>query len=392
MPSLGADMDAGTLTEWLKRPGDQVRRGDIIAVVETLKGAIEIEVFDDGILDAIAVEPGQKVPVGQVLALIRSPEEAARATRPVPPREAAAILAASGPALPGAGGKAAPTARGTTISAAGGRGPKITPSARRLARQRGIDPRDVPAGPDGIVGLREIERFEGGPWKPAVPRPEAGEMRRAIATAMARANREIPHYYVSTTIDLKPLLDWLGRENARRPVERRLLYAAPLLRAVALSLGKFRELNGTFEGGEFQAADKAHVGVAIAVRGGGLMTPAILDTATHDVDALMQKLNDLVRRVRTGGLRSSELSMGTVTLTNLGENTADRILPIIYPPQVAIIGCGQIRDEPMVVGGKVVARKAMDVTVGGDHRVSDGRTGARFLNELASRLSRPEDP
>ena len=131
--------------------------------------------------------------------------------------------------------------------------------------------------------------------------------------------------------------------------------------------------------------------IAIAVRGGGLMTPAILDTDTHDLDALMQKLNDLVRRVRTGGLRSSELSMGTVTLTNLGDNTADRILPIIYPPQVAIIGCGQIHERPVVVDGAVVPRKVMDVTLGGDHRASDGRTGARYLSELASSLSQPED-
>ncbi len=171
---------------------------------------------------------------------------------------------------------------------------------------------------------------------------------------------------------------------------QRILYAAPLVRAVALGFRKYSDLNGFYEDGQFRRAEKVNVGVAIATRGGGLITPAILEADTSDVDTMMIRLNDLVKRVRTGGLRSSELSMGTVTLTNLGERTADAIMPIIYPPQVAIVGCGQIRSRPWVVDGAIMPRQLMEVTLAGDHRASDGRAGAQFLAFLESLLAQPE--
>jgi len=380
MPSLGADMDAGTLVEWLKSPGDKVRRGDIIAVVETQKGAIEIEVFDDGVLSEIRVKPGDEVPVGQVLALIDGADEDSE-----PPPAETATKAAGLPSRP------MDQEPLRTVSQPTADGPKISPAARRLAQSCGLDPGSITPGKDGVIGLREVEAaaHHADTTQPAGIDQRA--MRNAIASAMARSNREIPHYYVTSTLDVTPMMEWLGAYNARQPIERRLLYLVPLLRAAALSLRKFDDLNGAFVDGRYQTTANVNIGVAIAMRKGGLITPAILDTASHDLQSLMSKLSDLVRRTRQGGLKSSELSMGTVTLTNLGEQTADALLPIIYPPQVFIIGCGQIQVRPWVIDDAVVPRQLMDVTVAGDHRVSDGRRGAQFLRNFGDLLARPEE-
>lgn len=392
MPSLGADMEAGTLVEWLKRPGDRLERGDIIAVVETQKGAIEIEVFDPGILDATLVEPGAEVPVGHILATIRSPDEPPGDTVAVPSErarsEAPPPEVIRPPSLESVPPLAALPPRKLPTAGRGER-QRVTPLAQRLAAERNIDLAGLAPGRDGIVGLREIER------NAAAVRPtrriDSGEMRKAIAAAMSRSNRDIPHYYVSSTIDVSPLFAWLADYNSTRPVNERLLYVAPLLKAVALALKTFGTLNGFYENGEFSSAAEINIGMAIALRKGGLVAPALLGADQLDVATLMVRLNDLVGRVRGGGLRSSELSMGTVTLTNLGERTADSILPVIYPPQVAIIGCGQIKERPWVADGRIVARPLLEATIGGDHRVSDGRTGAQFLRRFEEILSRPED-
>lgn len=379
MPSLGADMDAATLVEWLKQPGDAVKRGDIIAVVETQKGAIEIEVFDDGILGEQLTAIGQKVPVGHVLAIIRDQDEpkTASAAGPMPAETAKPKMPE--PVVPQP--PAAPT---------NGR-MRATPFARRRAAELGIDLSTVTAGRDGVIAAREMEGIQ----PPKIVRKargiDLGEMRKAIAAAMARSAREIPHYYVSSTLDVSPLMSWLERENAARPPPRRLLYLVPILKAVALALRTTPELNGSYEKDAFAAAERVNIGVGIAVRGGGLISPAVSDVDTLDVDALMARLSDLVARVRAGRLRSSELMEGTVTLSNLGERTADALLPIIYPPQVAIIGTGQIGARPWVDEGVVVARQVMTVTVAGDHRVSDGRRAAQFLTALDELLRRPDE-
>jgi pyruvate dehydrogenase E2 component (dihydrolipoamide acetyltransferase) len=215
-------------------------------------------------------------------------------------------------------------------------------------------------------------------------------MRRAIAAAMARSWREIPHYFVSSTLDLTSMLDWLQRENAQRPVPERLHYAAPLIRAVALALKATPTLNGHYGEQGFEAADHVHLGVAVAMRGGGLIAPAILDADTRALPELMAHLDDLVARVRGGRLRSSEMSMATATLSNLGEETADILQPVIYPPQVAIIGCGQIAEHAWARDGALSARRTLTITVGGDHRVSDGRIAAKFLRRLDELLQQPE--
>lgn len=389
MPSLGADMDDGTLVEWMKQPGDHVRRGDAIAAVETQKGAIEIESFETGVLDDIRVQVGEKVPVGTVLAMIRTDGEAestAPSAPPTPPSPPAGEPArTSVPSVP------------APASAAGSIGNvRITPAARQRARERGIDMATVARGPDGVIGLREVDAAasSAGPSRaPAAAKPglDLAEMRKAIAAAMARSWREIPHYFVRSVLDMEPMLAWLEQRNADRPVAGRLHYAVPLIKATALALKAVPVLNGQRDDdGGFRPADAVHLGIAIALRGGGLVAPAILDAERLDLDTLMQRLDDLVRRVRTGRLRSSEMTAATATFSNLGEHTADALQPVIYPPQVAIVGCGCIAERPWAEANALSVRRTLEVTVGGDHRVSDGRSAARLLNDLARRLSHPE--
>jgi pyruvate dehydrogenase E2 component (dihydrolipoamide acetyltransferase) len=382
MPSLGADMDAGTLVEWLKKPGEPLNRGDIIAVVETQKGAIEIEVFNDGILNEQLAVPGQKVPVGHLLATIRSrgePIAQIAPTRATAPSRLAMMRAAEPkPSVP----------QPKAISAPGRL--RATPFARQRAAELGIELSTVSAGADGIIGAREVEGSAPRKAQRKERGIDLGEMRKAIAAAMARSSREIPHYYVSSTLDVSALMSWLEAENASRAPPQRLLYAALILKATALALCKCPELNGTYENGAFSPAQRINIGVGIALRGGGLISPAICDVDTLDLNSLMARLSDLVARVRAGRLRSSELMDGTITLSNLGERTADVLLPLIYPPQVAIIGCGQIGERPWASAGAVVVRNVMTVTVAGDHRVSDGRRAAQFLSGLDELLKRPD--
>jgi pyruvate dehydrogenase E2 component (dihydrolipoamide acetyltransferase) len=374
MPSLGADMEAGTLVEWLKKPGDLVARGDIIAVVETEKGAIEIEVFQTGTIETLLAEPGQKLAVGAPMAFIRSegveppPAPAVVPTRPV---------AQAGAPAPVTVPPVVPSAR---------RARRASPAARKRAVELGVDiEKLVGTGPDGAITLADVERAAHAP----APIP-ARTMRDVIATAMARSKREIPHYYLGHAIDLEPALRWLEVENRKRPVPERMLYGVLLLKAVALALRDYPEFNGFWTDGQFRPSHEIHLGVAISLGQSGLIAPAIHDADRLSLAQLMAALRDLVSRVRKGGLRSSELSDPTITVTSLGEQGAETVFPVIYPPQVAIVGFGVILQRPWVVEGTVQPRRVISASLAADHRVSDGHRGARLLTAIDRLLQEPQ--
>ena len=215
-------------------------------------------------------------------------------------------------------------------------------------------------------------------------------MRKAIAAAMSRSKREIPHYYLATDIDVTRLMTWLADENLKRSVAARLLPAVPLMKAVALALREVPELNGVWAGGAFQPSPAVHLGMAIAMRGGGLVAPAIHDAEKKSLDELMANLRDLITRVRGGRLRSSEMADPTITLTNLGEQGVEQVFGVIYPPQVAIVGLGRIVERPWVENGAVVPRRVMTATLAADHRVSDGHRGGLYLAALGRLLQEPD--
>jgi pyruvate dehydrogenase E2 component (dihydrolipoamide acetyltransferase) len=376
MPSLGADMTEGTLVHWNVKPGDPVKRGDIVAIVGTDKADIEVEVFENGVVETLIAQPGEKLPVGAPLAFIRgeaeTPEE--RSARPgiiTPAKADSAKVRAS-------------------------------PLARRLAAELGIDLATVKGtGPQGAIERHDVEEAAkaaelskpAAEAKPALPSERAAEpaggMRRAIAAAMARSNREIPHYYLSTQIDMSKALQWLEESNRQRTLENRLLSAAVLLKAVAKALTQVPELNGFWIDDQLKSSPAIHLGVAVSLRTGGLMIPAIHSADQLPLEELMQALREVITRTRSGRLRGSDITDSTITVTNLGDLGVETVFGVIYPPQVALVGFGKIVDRAWAEGGMLGVRPILTATLAADHRATDGRRGAQFLEVLSAMLQEP---
>jgi pyruvate dehydrogenase E2 component (dihydrolipoamide acetyltransferase) len=265
---------------------------------------------------------------------------------------------------------------------------RVSPAARARAQALGIDVDGVVAtGPEGTVTLEDVEHAA---RSKKTPVDRALAMRTAIGAAMARSKREIPHYYLAADISLAQATAWLAARNEGRSVAERVLMAVPLLKAVALALRKFPELNGHYRDDAFVPGPGIHLGVAISLRQGGLIAPAIRDVDTLAIDALMQRLADLVQRARALTLKSSEMSDATLTVTNLGDQGVQLVHGVIYPPQVALVGFGKVAERPWVRDGQVVVAPIVTATLSADHRASDGHRGALFLNELDRLLQRPE--
>lgn len=456
----------GRLVEWLVEPGQRVRRGDVVAVVDTSKGAIEIEVFEDGVVEELVVTEGTRVPVGQPLARIRGAmaKEAGAETEgavstgtvtrpervsatPAARRRAEELgidLSAVTPGDPGgvvvladverSSGEAArrraepPPSAPPEAREGAAHEHRVSPVARRVAEDLGVDLDDVVGtGPDGAVTRSDVERAaERGPEAvsgaapppggeglaegreapvaggktptvggeaPVEPEAPGGvsEMRRAIGTAMSRSKREIPHYYLGTSIDMSRALSWVDDRNAELPPAGRILPAALLLKAVALALREVPELNGFWIDDDFRPASGIHPGVAISLRGGGLVSPAVHDADGLALDDLSTGMRELVQRARSGALRSSEVADATITVTALGERGVETVYGIINPPQVAIVGFGKIVERPWAEDGLVGARPIVHATLSADHRVTDGHRGGLFLAAVEELLQQPEN-
>jgi len=373
MPSLGADMEEGTVIEWTIKPGDHVHRGDIIGCVRTEKADIDIEAWEDAIVDQILAKPGDTLPVGAVLALFRG--ESVPAAVPAPP--------VAVPASP----------EGERVHA--------SPLARRIAEELGVDLNKVRGtGPHGAITREDVQHAATTPTPAAMAasatteKPQADAqagMRRAIAAAMARSNREIPHYYLETRINMECAVRFLESENQKRSVKDRVLVAALLIKAVAKSLNEVPELNGYWIDDRLQPKEAIHIGLAIALRQGGLVVPAIHNADAKSLDELMQAMSDLITRARSGHLRGSELTDGTITITHLGDLGVETVYGVIYPPQVAIVGFGRIVEAPWAEGTMLGVRPVLTATIAGDHRATDGRRGAQFLTVLNRLLQKPEN-
>jgi pyruvate dehydrogenase E2 component (dihydrolipoamide acetyltransferase) len=385
MPSLGADMERGTVIEWRVAPGDVVHRGDIVALVDTEKADIEVEVFEDGRVGELLVPPGQQVPVGTPLAVIEAlgatPAAGARVVAPEPE-----------PAPPAASPAPAPVRQGprTPLPApAAGRRVRSSPYARRLAGEGGLDLGSLAgSGPGGAVVARDLVRAPA--TRPEGDRGATAPSRRAnVAALMARSKREVPHYYLATTVDLGPALTWLAARNETTPASRRLLPAAVLLAAVARAATEVPTMNGHCVEDGFRPSAAVDLGIAIAVRDQGLVAPVIPDAARLSVTELMERLRAVTARARRGSFRASDLAPPSITVTNLGDQGADAVLGVIYPPQVALVGAGRIADRVVARDGRAVVTPTMTLTLAADHRASDGHEGSRFLTAIAVGLADP---
>jgi pyruvate dehydrogenase E2 component (dihydrolipoyllysine-residue acetyltransferase) len=375
MPSLGADMEEGTVLEWLVHPGDHVNKGDIVAVVKTDKADVEIEVFESGTVGELLVAVGTTVEVGTPIATIVD-GDAAAPSAPAPSVEPEPSVAPEPTVTP------TPTVRDATRA-------RVTPYARRMAAELGVDLGAVAAPAGAPATAKDIRAAA--PATPAEPRDQASAMRHAIANLMARSKREIPHYYLHQQVDMSVPLAWLDERNASEPAERRILPAAMLYKASAIAARTYPEMNGFWVDDAFQPASGVHLGVAISLRGGGLIAPAVHDADTLSLVDLMEALRDLSARTRAGRLRSSEMNDPTITVTNLGDQGVDTVFGVIYPPQVALVGFGKPTPRPWAVGTSVEVRPVVDVTLAADHRATDGHVGARFLATIERHLLHPED-
>ena len=410
MPSLGADMESGELLEWMVKQGDHVKRGDIIAIVGTEKGEIEVEVFEEGIVESLTVAEGTNVPVGTVLAVMRSANGSATPS-PAPAAGKAPTIAHEESGTPE---EAHPmdhhalraTAPAETLRI------RVSPLARKLAQELGVDLHAVRAtGQNGVIKKADVEAAARQSPEPAQAEPpmqkaraaavettvastaKAGApssgMRRAIARAMSRANTDIPHYYVETRIDMSRAQAWLEAENGKRSIKDRVLPAVLMVGAVAKALVQVPQLNGFWQNDQLEPQEGIHIGFAIALRQGGLVTPAIHHADLKSMDELMGDLRDLILRTRAGRLRSSELTDPTITLTNLGDLGVETVYGVIYPPQVALVGFGKTIEQAWVENGMIGIRPVVKATLAGDHRATDGRTGAQFLDALNKLLQDP---
>lgn len=387
LPSLGADMDKGTLLQWAIRPGDAIKRGQVVAVVDTSKAAVDVESWQEGVVFELLVQPGETIAVGTVLATLLEAGETPETVKPTAPKErtdkAPDVSVTSTPALPTAPPMAviAPSVRR-----------KVSPAARKHAQEQGIDIEALAGtGPDGAVTLQDVQQAAELPTQAqAAASDKQAQMRKAIAAAMSRSKREIPHYYLSETVPMRKAQEWLAASNEKRSITERLLMATLQLKAVAMALKKYPDMNGFYLNGIHQPSQAIHIGVAISLRQGGLIAPAIHEVAEKSLDQLMRELTDLVRRARAGSLRSSEMSDPTMTVTNLGDQGVDTVYGVIYPPQVALVGFGRIREMPWVTDGALGVMPAMTSSLAADHRVSDGHYGALFLAEVREQLQRPE--
>lgn len=370
MPSLGADMEDGTLVAWRKKPGDAVSRGDIIAEVETQKGLIEIEIFEEGTIKKLLIAEGDKVPVGTVIAIIN----------------------------PSAG--STETKKEIRV--------KATPLAKQIAINSNIDLSLIKGtGPEGAITKDDVENAivqRDEPKKTKTSKKIEAKtievkkekttsftrtIRAAITAAMSKSNQEIPHYYLEKMINMSNAMAWLQQTNSKRPIQKRLLPVSLLIKAVAQSLKDVPELNAVWENG-VQLKNEINIGFVVALRTGGIVIPTIQKASIKTIDEIMEVLNDIIPRAKALKLRSSELSNTTITMTNLGEGSADKVFGVIYPPQVAIIGFGSVSEQPIAENGMIGIRPVVYVTLAGDHRATDGLSGSRFLDALNNYLQKPE--
>jgi len=407
MPQMGADMTEGTILRWRKREGEPVERGEIIAEIETDKANVEIEAFDGGIFRKVMAAEGDTIPIGGIIAIIAGAEDdvSAYASGAAGSQPAAAtIQAAPATSAASSGGgvavAAVPAPTNGAAAPAETERQRVSPVARRIADELGVDLRTVRGtGPDGRVIRRDVEAAASAPAPAPLPaaRPAAtpapqpiatSRMRQAIARRMSQSKREAPHYYLLVDIDMTDAQAFRAQANAALSPDERISVNDLIVRACALALRAYPEFNVTAEGDQMTRHDVQNVCIAIALDD-GLIAPAVLDAGNKRLATIAREAKDLVGRAKGGSLRPDEITAGTFCITNLGAYGIETLIGIIQPPQTAILGVGSITQQPAVRAGEIVARELMKVALSADHRVTDGAQGAQFLAEIKRLLEQP---
>ena len=443
MPSFGSDMATGTLAQWHVKEGQKVSKGNIIASIDTMKGLIDMEVFDNGTIDSLLASEGEELDIGAPIAQLRLLSENKASASNIEKPIVVNILGTDADTDTDidaiAKANINSTANNVSQSKQEANTKKeeartelseqsqdaqpnkplfVSPAARKRALELGLDWRQLEHGhgPAGAIILQDIEaaqntnvqsssqpenslQLEKSLQLKTVSQPKAitetkptpaEMMRQAISANVSRSKREIPHYYLQLDVVLNKALDCLSIHNANLPPSKRILVNALVYCAIARSLTTFPAFNGFYNDGQYHASDEVHLGNAISLRTGGLIIASIHNAHRLGAVELMDKITDQVTRAREGGLTMSEVQDATVTVSNLGDRGSDSIQSIIFPPQVAIFGIGRPRKMPWIIDDEIVCATIVNISLAADHRVSDGHSGARLLNKINKLLQTPE--
>ncbi|WP_171982732.1 dihydrolipoamide acetyltransferase family protein [Nocardia terpenica] len=418
MPRLSDTMEDGVVVSWLKQVGDSVARGDILAEIETDKALMELEAYDDGVLEQILAEAGSRVPIGETIALLGDGSGSATASKPAPvatptaPESDAPVSATTG--NDGAQTDSAPSVDRPTAS--NGRRPKSSPLARRIAVELGVDIATVTGtGPGGRITKQDIEsaaRAAGSApmqaaAQPATAQPTAPAAAPAPASAdydeipltriqevsakrLAESKQQAPHIYLTSAIDVTDLLTFRVQINATLEAagKGKVSVNDLLVKAVASTLRTDPSCNVTFAGDKLLRHKGIHLGIAVATPA-GLLVPVIRDADRKSVSEIAAESRDKAERSRDRKLRADEMGGGTFTISNLGMFGIEQFTAVINPPESAILAVGAAQDELRLDGDTVVARKILRVTLSADHRAIDGAVAASFLQQFKALLEHP---
>jgi pyruvate dehydrogenase E2 component (dihydrolipoamide acetyltransferase) len=437
MPKLSDAMETGKVIKWLKKEGDAIKGGDIIAEIETDKANVEIEAFGAGVLRKLVVVEGQSAPVGDLIAVIADPADDISAVAAAPARPAAVPAAPAAVARPTPAVAPAPLpamesyqsvpattavvamapAAAAAVAPAGGR-VKASPLARKIAGQTGVDLRIVQGtGPGGRIIRRDVEAAltaprpaaaaaaapAPAPLRPAPaarpafvipPRPAAefedvpmSPMRAAIAKRMPMSKAPVPHFYVTSEVAMDEA--WALRERLNTlDGQPKISVTDMVIKAVALALLKNPGVNAQLSGQGVRIHHRAHLGIAVALDQ-GLITPVLRDCDAKPLARIAVEARDLADRARGGKLRAPEMSGATFSISNLGMYDVEEFSAIINPPEGAILAVGSVLQKPVVEDGELRVGRRMKMTISCDHRVMDGAMGARFLQDVKRLLEEP---
>jgi len=434
MPALSPTMEKGNLAKWLKKEGDTVKSGDVIAEIETDKATMEVEAVDEGTIAKIVVPEGtQDVPVNDVIAVLAGDGEdvkaaGAGAAKPAPkPAEAPAPKAAAAPApapAPAAPPAPAPQAAASSAPQANGHGRIFSsPLARRLAKEAGIDvARIIGSGPHGRIVARDVEGARSGKGLKAPAATPAGGptlapsmsdqqvralfeegsyevvphdgMRRTIAQRLTASVQTIPHFYLTIDCDIGKLLTAREEINKQAPTDKdkKPLYKLSVndfvIKAMAVALQKIPNCNVSWTDGGMLKHKHSDVGVAVAMPG-GLITPIIRKAETKTLSAISGEMKDFAARARARKLKPEEYQGGTTAVSNLGMYGINHFTAVINPPHATLLAVGTSEERPVVRGGKIEIAHMMSVTLSCDHRAIDGALGAELIGAFKGLIENP---
>lgn len=420
MPKLGFDMQEGTLVRWVRNEGEDIHKGDVLAEIETDKATVEVESSASGVVRRLLVDQGTVVPVGAAIAIVGGKDEqiseptaeASKTAEPSAPPAQSAKPAQEPKPSTAQKAQPAPAAAPAKPAAPAPSGPvKASPLAKRMAREANVDLASIQGtGPGGRVTRKDVEAAEAGRGRVAEAAPQGAafppppsvavvqredelimptKLRQIIARRMTESKTSVPHFYVTHEYKMDALTELRKQVNAYLPDDQKISINDFIVRAVALTLREFPNLNSALQGDKVLRHGAVNVGVAVAVEG-GLLTVVCRDTDQKPVRQIAMELKAMSARAREGKVKTDDIENSTFSVSNMGMFDVENFAAIINPPEAGILAVGSARQVPVVAeNGDVKAGWRMKATIAVDHRVSDGAEAARFMQALAKYLEEP---